>query len=256
VFEGQHRLEALRRRAHAALATVDFLIVPTTPTIYRIEEIEAEPRKLNAQLGAYANFVNLLDLAAIAVPAGFRPNGLPAGVTLVGLPGRDADLGGYASALHRSTSTALGATGLPFPAPPTIPTTPPDDKIPLAVVGAHLAGEPLNHQLTGAGGVFVRAARTAPAYRLHALPGTSPPKPGLVRAAAEGTAIEVEVWALPPAAFGAFVARVPPPLCIGSVELEDGSRVSGFLCEGHAIAGAPDISTHGGWRAYLRHLEP
>ena len=252
VFEGQHRLETLRGRARAALATVDFLVVPTTPTIYRIADIEAEPRKLNALLGAYANFVNLLDLAAIAVPAGFRPNGLPAGVTLVGPARSDARLAGYASALHRATSETLGATGRTFPPLSPSPAAPPEEAILLAVVGAHLSGEPLNHQLTDGGGELVRAARTAPVYRLHALPGTTPPKPGLVRVPEGGAAIEVEVWALSPAAFGTFVARVPAPLCIGSVELEDGSRVSGFLCEGHAAIGAPDISSHGGWRAYLR----
>jgi allophanate hydrolase len=252
VFEGQHRLEALRRRAAAVLAGIDFLLVPTTPTIYRIDEIEAEPRKLNANLGAYVNFVNLLDLAAVAVPAGFRPNGLPAGVTLIGPAGRDAALAEFAASLHRATSTKMGATGHPLPplAPPA--EAPVTDAIEIAVVGAHLSGEPLNPQLTTLGGRLVRATRTAPVYRLYALPNTTPPKPGLVRTNGEGAAIEVEVWALSPAAFGGFVSRIPAPLAIGKLELEGGARVAGFLCEPIAVAGAEDISAHGGWRAFLK----
>ena len=254
VFEGLHRLEGLRRRAAAVLREVDLLVVPTTPTIYRIDEIEAEPRKLNAVLGSYANFVNLLDLAALAIPAGLRPNGLPAGVTLIGPAGSDARLAAFGSALHRATSATLGATWWPFPPPPDRTPAPAPEAVLVAVAGAHLSGEPLNHQLTGAGGQFVRAARTAARYRLFALPRTSPPKPGLVRVAGDGAAIEVEIWALQPAAFGAFVAAVPAPLAIGKIELDDGSFVSGFVCEGHAIADAPDISAFGGWRAYLSYV--
>ena len=134
--------------------------------------------------------------------------------------------------------------------------SPPPHWISIAVAGAHLSGQPLNHQLTAPGGRFLRAARTAPAYRLYALPGTTPPKPGVVRVRAGGVSLEVEVWSLPPDAFGAFVAKVPPPLCIGSVELEDGSRVSGFLCEGHATDGALDISSFGGWRKFLSRSDP
>ena len=254
VFEGLHRLEGLRRRAAAVLREIDLLVVPTTPTIYRIDEIQAEPRKLNAQLGTYANFVNLLDLAALAIPAGLRPNGLPAGVTLIGPAGTDARLAAFGSALHRATSSTLGATGWPFLPPPPRDPAPAQEALLLAVAGAHLSGEPLNHQLTGVGAELVRVARTAPRYRLFALPATTPPKPGLVRVAAEGAAIEVEIWALAPAAFGAFVAAVPAPLAIGKIEIEDGSEVSGFVCEGHAVADAPDISAFGGWRAYLGYL--
>jgi allophanate hydrolase len=252
-FEGIRKLARLRRRAHAELATVDVLVVPTVPTIFTIADVEAEPLRRNAELGAYANFVNLLDLAALAVPTGLRSDGLPAGVTLVAPWGRDATLAGLGSALHRATSEVLGATGRGFPeAPQAAPA--PSDWLSIAVVGAHLAGEPLNRELTEVGGRFVRAARTAPRYRLYALPNTTPPKPGLARVASEGSAIELEVWALPPDAFGRFVARVPAPLCIGTLELEDGARVSGFLCEGHALAGATDISRFGGWRAYRKSL--
>ena len=253
-FAAQHRLAGLRRRAGTLLASIDFLFVPTTPTIYSIDDVEAEPLKLNARLGMYANFVNLLDLAAVAVPAGFRADGLPAGATMIAPWGRDAALAAFASALHRSTSRTLGATGEPLPLAPEAASGPADDRIQIAVVGAHLSGEPLNHQLVGAGGRFVRAARTAPAYRLYALPNTSPAKPGMMRVAERGAAIELEVWSLSPDAFGRFVARVPSPLCIGTVELADGTRTSGFLCEPSALMGATDISHFGGWRPFLRSL--
>jgi allophanate hydrolase len=253
-FEALHGLAQLRRRAPGLLAGLDFLVVPTTPTIYRIDEVEADPIRRNATLGAYTNFVNPLDLAAIAVPTGFRADRLPAGATLVGPWGTDARLATFASALHRATSKTLGAGDRPLSAAAAGAESVPSDWIPIAVLGAHLAGEPLNHQITGAGGRFLRAARTAPSYRFYALPNTTPPKPGLARVESGGTPIELEVWALPPAAFGAFVARIPPPLCIGSLELEDRTRVAGFLCEGYALLGAPDISNFGGWRAYRRSL--
>jgi allophanate hydrolase len=251
--KAQTRLRALRRAVGTALAEVDMLLVPSAPTIYTVAEVEADPLALNARLGAYTNFVNLLDLAAIAVPTGFREDGLPAGVTLIGPRGSEARLGGIASRLHRATSTRLGATPWPLPAIVLHPAPPAEDRswLPLVVVGAHLTGQPLNHQLIAAGGRLRGATRTAAAYRLYALPGTNPPKPGLMRApVGEGAAIEVEVWELPPAGFAHFVAAVPAPLCIGSVELEGGARVSGFLCEPHAIAGARDISPFGGWRAF------
>jgi allophanate hydrolase len=254
-FAAVHRLAALRRQAAARLAVVDFLVVPTTPTIYPIADVQADPLRLNALLGTYVNFVNLLDLAGIAVPLGLRADGLPAGATLIGPWGRDAALASFASELHRRTSRTMGATREPLP--PSIEpagTTPDEERLSIAVVGAHLSGEPLNHQLTEAGGRFVRAARTAPAYRLYALPNVSPAKPGMMRVQDRGASIELEVWSLSPAAFGRFVARVPAPLCIGTIELADGTRASGFLCEPSALMGATDISHFGGWRPFLRSL--
>ena len=249
-FESLRRRQALRRRAQRALQGLDCLVVPTTPTIYTLAQVEADPIRLNAALGAYVNFVNLLDLAAVAVPAGFRSDGLPFGVTFIGGWGQDARLAGLADRFQRASRERLGATAsmIPDVAPLlSVPTAWPR----LAVVGAHLSGEPLNPQLTSPGGVLVRTCRTARAYKLFALPNTAPAKPGMMRAS-DGVALEVEVWALPPAAFGEFVARVPAPLCIGSVELEDGARASGFLCEPHALIGASEISSFGGWRAYKR----
>jgi allophanate hydrolase len=255
-FAAQHRLTMLRRRAGALLAGVDFLFVPTTPTIYTIEEIQAEPLRLNALLGRYANFVNLLDLAGMAVPLGFRADGLPGGATLIAPWGRDPMLAAFASALHRmpSPSPTLGATGAPLPPARESGAAPGGDRVDIAVVGAHLSGEPLNHQLVELGGRFVRAVRTAPVYRLYALPNTSPRKPGMAKVPEGGAPIDLEVWSLDTKAFGQFVARVPAPLCIGTIDLEDGTRSSGFLCEAHALAGAADISRFGGWRAYLRSL--
>jgi allophanate hydrolase len=255
VFEARARLTALRRQARQGLEAVDVLFVPTAAAIYTVDAVQADPIRLNSSLGRYVNFVNLLDLAAIAVPIGFRPDGLPFGASLVGPWGRDAMLAALGDRLHRATSMRLGATAAPLEGTDLV--TPSADAPAgwprVAVAGAHLSGQPLNHQLTSAGGVLVRACRTARAYRLFALPNTTPPKPGVVRVDGEhGAALEVEVWALPPAAFGEFVARIPGPLCIGKVELEDGSQVSGFLCETHALDGARDITSFGGWRAYLR----
>jgi allophanate hydrolase len=249
VFAALRGRRALRRRALRALAGVDCLVVPTAPTIYGVAAVEADPIRLNATLGTYVNFVNLLGLAAVAVPAGFRADGLPFGITLIGGWGEDARLAGFADRFERAIGGRLGATPAQHPdvAPlVSVPASWPR----LAVVGAHLTGEPLNHQLTNVGGILVRACRTAAKYRLYALANTTPAKPGMVRAPDGGVALEVEVWALPAAAFGEFVARVPAPLCIGSVELEDGARVSGFLCEPHAIVGAREISSFGGWRAF------
>jgi allophanate hydrolase len=214
------------------------MLLPTAGTIYTKEAVEADPIQLNTNLGYYTNFVNLMDLAAVAVPAGFRSDGLPFGVSLIGPAFSDEGL----LALARRASDA---DAIP---PPTAPGC-----VLLAVVGAHLRGQPLNRQLTDRGARFVRACRTAPDYRLFALPGTVPPKPGLLRDPAfAGTGLEVEVWAVPEAQFGGFVAAVPPPLTIGSVTLNDGSSVKGFLCESAAAASAADITRFGGWTAYLR----
>jgi allophanate hydrolase len=257
-FRGMYRLEELKRITARTWDDIDVLVVPSTPTIYTVAEVLREPRRLNAHLGRYTNFVNLLDLAALAVPAVFRRDRLPSGITLIGPRGSDATLAALGAAFHRSLALPLGATGHPHDASraelsdadrPQTPT----ESVLLAVVGAHLSGLPLNHQLQQAGGVLVRKCRTQASYRLFALPRTSPPKPGMIRVAPPdaGMAIEVEVWSVPTAAFGGFVAGVPAPLSIGTVFLEDGTSVHGFLCEHHALQGAEDISRFGGWRGYL-----
>jgi allophanate hydrolase len=253
VFAGMHRLAGIRQAVRTSWARVDVVAVPTTPTIYTLEAVAAEPRLLNARLGRYTNFVNLLDLAALAIPNGFRSDGMPTGITLLGPWGSDARLLALGEAYHGHLGGPLGATGVALP--PVTASGREDgaavEGLRLAVVGAHLSGQPLNHQLTGLGARLVRTSRTAPRYRLYALPGTTPPKPGLVRTAGgDGAAIEVEVWEMSRAAFGAFFPLVPPPLCIGTLELEDGERVAGFLCEGYATVGARDISDYGGWRKF------
>jgi allophanate hydrolase len=249
-FDGLYRLEAVRARTRALWNDVDVLLVPTAPTIYTVAQIAAEPVALNARLGTYTNFVNLLDLAAIAVPQGFDARGLPHGATLIAPAFAEPLLIGLGEALHRAAGVTLGATDMAMPDPPARPEIAPD-AIALFVVGAHLSGEPLNHQLTSIGARLLRACTTAPSYRLYALPGT-PARPGMVRAEsnAHGAAIAGEVWAVPAAALGGFVARIPSPLGVGRVALDDGSDVLGFLCEAAALDGAAEITRFGGWRAW------
>lgn len=186
-FRAMHRLAELAQQLRPLWTRVAAVVVPTTPTVYDVDAVRADPIRLNARLGVYTNFVNLLDLAAWAVPAGFRPDGVPAGVTLIGPRGSEPRVGAIAAALHRAAGLPAGATGRPLPAlPPPPPVA--ADEIAVAVVGAHLSGQPLNHQLTGLSARLVRACHTAPRYRLFALPGTTPPKPGLVRVAHGGRA--------------------------------------------------------------------
>ena len=249
-FQGQYRLAALKRATAPVWRRIDTLALPTTGSLYTIAAVEADPIRLNANLGRYTNFVNLLDLAAIALPSGFRPDGLPFGITLVGPALTDACLCELGERYQRATGLRLGACGTPLPEAARAEDPPPiRDTVRVAVVGAHLSGGPLNEQLTERGATLVRACRTAAAYRLYALSGSEPPKPGLVRGGA--AAIEVEVWEMPAEQLGSFVAAIPAPLGIGTLELEDGEQVKGFLCEAYAIRDAQDISSYGGWRAFL-----
>ncbi len=238
VFQGMYRLEALRKAAAAQWAGMDVLALPTAPTIYRHAAIERDPIRLNGNLGYYTNFVNLLDCGAVAVPAGVRPNGLPFGISLIAPAFHDEMLCALGMRWQGERGPVAAATSVARP-------------VRLAVVGAHLSGQPLNRELVDRQARLVRAGRTAREYRLYALAGTTPPKPGLVRVTdGTGEGIEVEVWELTEAGFGSLVAAVPAPLAIGTVTLEDGEPVKGFLCEAHAIQGAEDISAWGGWRAY------
>jgi allophanate hydrolase len=231
-FEAAYRLADLVRHTEPLWTRCDAMLLPTAGTIYSVADMLADPVRLNANLGRYTNFVNLMDLCGIAVPAGFRKDGLPFGVTLIGPAWTDTKL----------TRIAAQFLGEDFDMPV--------DGIKLAVVGAHLRGQPLNRQLLELGADFVGETCTAPTYRLYALPDTSPPKPGLVRED-DGVEIEVEVWSLSAAAFGRFVAGIPAPLGIGTVVLRSGEAVKGFLCERIAVRGAEDISRYGGWRGYL-----
>lgn len=276
-FNGQYALVDLKRRAEALFDTIDVLIVPTAPTHPLIADVAANPVELNSQLGYYTNFVNLLDLCALAVPCQRRHDGLPAGVTLIAPSGADrqlaelgarievlfADANGVAAGMstnpspHTGTGTGISAIApLPFQEP----------TVALAVVGAHLRGQPLNWQLQQAGARFIEATTTTPDYQLYALAGTQPPKPGLVRTDAphQGAAIAVEVWQIPLRTFGPFVADVPAPLGIGTLQLAGGLAAKGFICEPSAVSdasGALDITAFGGWLAWLDsarsgHAEP
>jgi len=249
-FAALYQLEELRRVSDHAFRSIDALLLPTAPTIYTVEEVLADPIGLNSRLGTYTNFVNLLDLCGLAVPAAMRPDGTPCGVTLVAPAGEDAALAALGREFHHATGLRLGALAHPHPALSSASSA--QDEIPIAVVGAHLSGMPLNGELRAAGARLLARAETAPHYRLYALADTRPAKPGLLRVKnGAGTAVEVEVWALSPKAFGRFVAAVPPPLSIGTVELDGGRQVKGFLVEAEAIGGARDISGFGGWRAFI-----
>jgi allophanate hydrolase len=254
-FRGTYRLRALAQEAAQQWRTMDVMLLPTSPTIFRVADVQADPIRLNTLLGTYTNFVNLLDYAAIAVPAGFRANGLPAGVTLVGPAFSDQALAYLAARLHAS---AACGSGLQRDAPlPLIPShSAQAGTIDLAVAGAHLSGMALNHQLLALNATLVETTRTSPDYRLMALPGTTPAKPGLVRTPGfDGPGIEVEIWRLDEAAFGRFVAALPSPMGIGKIALADAGSVCGFLCEPYALEGAEDITVYGGWRAYLEQRE-
>jgi allophanate hydrolase len=252
LYAAQTQLRALGQLAREVWAGMDLLCVPTAPTHYTIAQMQADPVALNRNLGTYTNFVNLLDYAALSVPSSIRPDGLPFGITLIGPCGSDWQLAELGQRYHQATGLTQGATGEPLPTPRPIPGLAPVATVRVAVVGAHLSGMPLNPQLTERGAQLVAPTTTAPHYRLYALPGTVPPKPGLQRVAdGQGERILVEIWEVPVEHYGSFVALVPAPLCIGTLALDDGGSVQGFLCEAQALQGALDITAYGGWRAYL-----
>jgi allophanate hydrolase len=255
-FDAYYALESLRRETASVWERVDFLLLPTAPTQYTIAQVQQAPVELNSNLGLYTNFVNLLDLAAIAVPAGFKPNGLPFGVSLIGKAFTDDGLLQVADRLHRSLAITLGGSERELAATPAIdPSSAPHGCILMAVVGAHLTGQPLNWQMTQRKARLVRTTRTHGDYRLYAVPNTTPPKPGLVYAPGfGGRGIEVEVWAVPEDTVGSFLNAIPPPLSLGTLRLADGSTVKGFLCEPAGIAGAQEITHLGGWRKYIQEL--
>jgi allophanate hydrolase len=254
-FKAQYLLMELKRRSQSAWEKIDVLMTPTAGTIFKVEEIQEDPINLNARLGYYTNFVNLLDLAAVAVPAGFRADDLPFGITLIGARATDRALLALGARLHRAAVDRLGAMPWTLPAASTVPAASvisSPDVMALAVCGAHMDGLPLNRELRDRGGQLLRKARTAACYRLFALPGGR--RPGLLRVSEGGAPIEVEVWGIRAADFGSFMRGIPAPLGIGTVELEDGESVPGFLCEAHALEHAEDITRCGSWRDYLRRL--
>jgi allophanate hydrolase len=245
-FKGQYQLQAYARAAQILWSKVDALVLPTASTIYEIAAVLAEPVTLNANLGLYTNFVNLLDMSALALPAGFRRNGTGFGITLLGPAWADGQLLALAELYEAQ----------PAPRAPALDLDRRPRAVKLAVMGAHLRGMPLHKELTSRGARLVRAARTAPLYRLYAMAGAAPPKPALIHVGPGGGAIEVEIYELALEAFGAFVNEVPPPLAIGTVTLEDDSQVKGFIAEARAIEGGRDITAFGGWRAFLAAAAP
>ena len=249
-FAALYRLQALRLVAERAFAQLDAIVLPTAPTAYTTAQVAGNPVELNSRLGTYTNFVNLLDLCGLALPASMRDDGIPFGITLLAPAGRDAQLASIGRVFHADTKLTIGARSLVQPQLPPLPASAGDD-IAIAVVGAHLSGMALNGELQALGGRLLEQTATAPDYKLYALE-TTPPKPGMLRVErGAGSAITLELWALSAAAFGKFVAAIPPPLSIGTVRLSDGREAKGFLVEPAAINGARDISAFGGWRAFM-----
>lgn len=244
LFNGIYRLAELKRHADTLWQSIDLMAFPTTGSTYRVAELQAAPIALNSALGFYTNFVNLLDMAALAVPAGTRANGTGFGITLIGPADTDR-------ALLETADGYLARADLP--PPPPLDLEGKMQTVKLAVVGAHLKDMPLHWQLTSREARFVGAFETAPEYRLYAIANSVPPKPALVHSP-DGAAIAVEVYELGVAEFGSFVVEVPPPLAIGTVTLADGSSVKGFVAEPRALTGAEDITHLGGWRAYIAQL--
>jgi len=253
-FRAIYDLRDAQAQAAKLWQQVDLLMVPTAPRHPSLADLAAEPIAANALLGSYTNFVNFMGWCALALPSGVTHTGLPFGATFIAPANADAALARFGQRWQAQAQQPLGATGRAFVPhePARWPVSEP--MLPVAVVGAHLQGLPLNGQLLERGAVLQRATTTAPHYRLYALPGTTPRKPGLQRVKQGGAAIAVEVWLLPQSQLGSFLALIPPPLGLGSIQLADGAHVHGFLCEAHALEGATDISQHGGWRAYLRSL--
>jgi allophanate hydrolase len=247
-FAHLYKLREYKRVCDAVWDGIDVMLTPTAGTIYRIDEMQADPIRLNSNLGYYTNFMNLLDLAATAVPAGFQGDGLPFGVTLVAPPHQDAPLLHLASRMQQALGGRLGATDHPLPPAEELDLLA-SGQVQVAVVGAHLAGLPLNHQLAERGARLISTTQTAPQYRFYALPDGK--RPGLTRVASGGAAIACEVWEIAAEKFGSFVAGIPAPLGIGKLELVDGSVVNGFICEGIAVTDAQDITEYGGWRTWL-----
>ena len=250
-FTGMYRLAELKRAAEPMLDRLDLLCVPTVPTYYSVADLEADPITPNSNNGTYTNFVNLLDMCGIAVPTAQRSDGRPGSVTLLAGAGQDALVASVARGFEKDCSRTMGATKHAIASPKPLPPAQPDT-IEIAVCGAHMSGLPLNWQLTDLGAKFVRKAQTTTDYKFYALAGGPPARPGLIKVArSHSGTIALEVWSMPKAAFGTFMAGIPAPLGIGTINLSDGTAVKGFLCEPSGLDGATDITTLGDWRAYL-----
>jgi allophanate hydrolase len=252
-FRGIYRLQALKRVTTPIIESVDLFCVPTIPTFYTCADLEADPVGPNSRFGTYTNFVNLLDMCGIAVPVKDREDGRPGSVTLLAACGRDAQIAALGANLHHKNNPEIGATGWSLPTQLELTEASDPNEIAIAVVGAHMSGLPLNHELTRLGGRFLKAAKTSDSYRLFSLPDGPPSRPGLIFDN-DGQAIELEVWVIPESKMGAFVKGIPRPLGIGTVVLENGETVNGFICEFSGVTGAEDVTAFGSWRHYLNSL--
>ena len=250
-FDGAYKLAAFKRQAEQMFDDIDALLLPTVGTHYSLEEVAAEPIQRNSDNGVYTNFVNLLDMSAIAIPAGFTDQDLPFGITLIADAMWDEQLFQLAQKTLSEKPRAIGALGVTMKEPLVMPEI--GQTIPIAVCGAHLSGMPLNWQLEERQATLREATHSAPCYKLYALPGGPPMRPGMVRTE-DGVAIEVEVWNVPSAHVGSFLAGIPQPLGLGQLELASGEWVTGFICEPCGIEGATDVSSFGGWRGYIASL--
>jgi allophanate hydrolase len=250
-FKSLYQLQQYKRVCDEILGQVDILLTPTTGTIYTIDEVNADPIKMNSNLGYYTNYMNLLDYSAIALPSGFMSNGLPWGISMVAPVFADRQLLSFGRQWQQAMELTMGKTENHFQPAELTGILQGSDFIDVVVCGAHLQGFPLNWQLTERGSEFVQATQTTSSYRFYALAGDGVKRPGLVRDEQSGKAIDVEVWRVPASEFGSFVAGIPAPLGIGKVELADGQWLTGFICEPYALEDAEEISQFGGWANYL-----
>ncbi len=254
VFRGIYKLEDLKRLAEPLLEPLDFMCVPTIPTFYSVEDLEQDPVTPNSNFGTYTNFVNLMDMCALAVPMNFRSDGRPGSLTLLAAAGKDAEIASIGIEIQKQTQPKMGATEWTVPAPSTVQHAISDTEIEIAVCGAHMSGLPLNTELTSRGGRFIRTATTASDYQFYALAGGPPNRPGLVRTeTGQGSEIELEIWTLPKTEIGGFLESIPAPLGLGTLSLNNGTVVKGFICEAQGAAGATDISDFKTWRRYVTY---
>lgn len=253
-FKAEYQLRHYHKLAHHVLNEVDCIVTPTAGTIYQIEQVQTDPIKLNSNLGYYTNFMNLLDCASVAAPAGFLDNGCPFGITFIAPAMTDRKLLSIANRWQQHLGLTLGALNQPLPDNEPMQTDF-SNTIPIVVCGAHLQGLALNWQLTERGATLAEQTKTATKYRMYALAGGPPYRPGLIRDEQNGAAIETEIWNVPKDQFGSFVANIPAPLGIGKVEMQDGRWLPGFICEAYAVTDANEITELGSWRQYMKTVK-
>jgi allophanate hydrolase len=253
LYDAQLKLLQAARKVQPMWATIDIMVVPTAPTHYKTVGMLADPVGLNRNLGTYTNFVNLLDYCAISIPSCIREDGMPFGITLIGQSGDDYTIAELGQRYHHSRGLFAGATGVPLGEPLVhLSSLSVKETVQIAVVGAHLEGMPLHHQLTSKNATFVRKCRTAAEYKLFAIANSTPPKPALVHVGpGDGASIEIEIYELSFSAVGEFLTQIPAPLGLGTLLADDGASVKGFIAEPRAMVGAVDITSYGGWRAYI-----